>query len=212
MKMLELVKQSNFIKMSKKVIKRKLIKELVEDIFDINIFHFSFLILFCKISITKHFFLRRAYDETDSDTSNSLLILKKQQSSLLESEEFTESDSDFQMLKLPTASQNYLPTKLFKPPTLESHETSSGSDLDLTNAQNCKFGRVVIENSEGASGNCSTTTHSSPPKSMKSPPLVQLLIISTINWMNKWIKNLTQAVHNKNDVSTSEHILWSGHR
>ena len=94
----------------------------------------------------------------------------------MESEEFTESDSDLQMLKLPTASQNYLPTQPFKPPALESHETSSGSDLDITNAQTCKFGRVVIENSEGASGNCSTTTHCSPPKSMKSPPLVQPVI------------------------------------
>ena len=121
-----------------------MIKELVEDIFDINIFNFSFLILFCKISITKHFFLRRAYDETDSDTSHSPLVLTKQWSSLLESEEFTESDSDLQMLKLPTASQNYLPIQPFKPPALESHETSSGSDLGITNAQTCKFGRVVI--------------------------------------------------------------------
>ena len=107
----------------------------------------TFLILFYKISITKHFFLRRAYDETDSDTSHSPVILKKQQSSLLELEEYTESDSDLQMLKLPTASQIYLPTQLFKPPALESHEFSTGSDLDITNAQTCKFGRVVIENS-----------------------------------------------------------------
>ena len=190
-----------------------MIKELVEDIFDINIFHFSFLILFCKISITKHFFLRRAYDETDSNTSNSPLILKKQQSSLLESEEFTESDSDLQMLKLPIASQNYLPTQPFKPPALESHETSSGSDLDITNAQTCKFGRVVIENSEGASGNCSTTTHSSPPKSTKLPPLVQLVI--TDYFCNKLDEQMNQEPHpSSSQQEQREHIgtyslVWS---
>ena len=146
--------------------------------------------LFYKISITKHFFLRRAYDETDSDTSHSPVVLKKQRSSLLESEEFTESDSDLQMLKLSTASQNYLPTQLFKRPALESHESSSGSDLDITNAQTCKFGRVVIENSEGATGNCSTTTHPSPPKSMKLPPLVQPVI--TDHFHNKPEQQMNQ--------------------
>ena len=190
-----------------------MIKELVEDIFDINIFNCSFLIVFCKISITKHFLLRRAYDATDSDMSNSPLVLKKQRSSLLESEEFTESDLDLQMFKLPTASQNYLPTQLFKPPTLESHETSSGSDLDITNAQTCKFGRVVIENSEGATGNCSTTTHSSPPKSMKSPLLVQPVI--TDHFRNKLDEQMNQEPHpSSSQQERREHIgtyllVWS---
>ena len=190
-----------------------MIKELVEDIFDINFFNFSFLILFCKISITKHLFLRRAYDETDSDTSHSPLVLKKQQSSLLESEEFTESDLDLQMLKLPSASQNFLPTQQFKPPPLESHDASSGSDLDITNAQTCKFGRVVIENSEGASGNCSTTTHSSPPKSMKLPPLVQLVI--TDHFQNKLDQQMNQEPHPSSlQQEQCEHIrtyslVWS---
>ena len=97
------------------------------------------------------------------------------------------------MLKLSIASQNYLPTQPFKPPTLESHETSSGSDLDITNAQTCKFGRVVIENSEGASGNCSTTIHSSPPKSTKSPPLVQPVI--TDHFHNKLDEQMNQEPH-----------------
>ena len=97
------------------------------------------------------------------------------------------------MLKLPTASQNYLPTQPFKPPALESHETSSVSDLDITNAQTCKFRKVVIENSEGASGNCSTTTHSSPPKSMKLPPLLQLFI--TDHFHNKLDQQMNQEPH-----------------
>ena len=140
---------------------------MVHDIFNINIFHFSFLILFYKISITQPFFLRRAYDETTVIRPLLQSSKKKQRSSLLESEEFTESDSDLQVLKLPTASQNYLPIQPFKPPALEFHECSSWSDLDITNVQTCKFGRVVIENSEGATGNCSTTTQSTPPKSTK---------------------------------------------
>ena len=122
--------------------------------------------------------------------SSSPVIQKKQRSSLLESEEFTESDLDLQMLKLPTAPQNYLPTQPFKPPALESHECSSGWDFDITNAQTFKFGRVVIENSEGATGNCSTTTQSTPPKSMKSPPLVQPVI--TYHFCNKSDQQMNQ--------------------
>ena len=76
---------------------------------------------------------------------------------------------------------------------MESHETSSGSDLDITNAQTCKFGRVVTEKSEGASRNCSTTTHSSPPKSTKSPLLVQLVI--TDHFRNKLDEQMNQEPH-----------------
>ena len=121
---------------------------------------------------------RRVYEDSDSSISDSTTSLsKKQRSSLLESEEVTDSDSDLHLLKLPTSSQNFLPTQPFMATNLESHESDyqSHSDLDITNAQSCKFGKVVIENSEGGTGNCSTTTSSTPQpvELTKSTPSVQ---------------------------------------
>ena len=92
----------------------------------------------------------------------------------------------------------------FKAPALESCQSFSASDLDITNAQTYKFGKVVIENSDGGTGNCSTTTHSSPPKSMKSTPLVQPVI--TDHFRN----NLDQHINQESSTSQQkrhEHIV-----
>ena len=89
----------------------------------------------------------------------------------MQSEDLTDSDSDLQMLKLPTSSQRHLPTQPFTP-SLQSDEipNDSSSDLDITNAQTCKFGKVIVEISEGCTGNCSTTS-TSPEVPTTSTPL-----------------------------------------
>ena len=119
---------------------------------------------------------RVASEESDGSLSDCASVPKRQWSSLLESKDLTESDSDFQMLKVSMASQNYLPTQLFNPPVLESNDTSynSGSDLDITNAQSCKFGKVVLEHSEGGTGNFTSMTTVTPQNATDSAaPLVQ---------------------------------------
>ena len=76
------------------------------------------------------------------------------------------------MLKLPTSSQAHLPTQPFTPP-LQSDDNPNDSSLDLniTNAQSCKFGKVIVEISEGCTGNCSTMTSTSPAVPTTSTPL-----------------------------------------
>ena len=103
---------------------------------------------------------------TDSETST---VKRSHQYSFLQSEEVSESDSEQNMLKRARfiPSQNFSPTE---PLNVEigSGDTSYGSDTDtrITNVQQCKFGTVDIEMSNGETGNGSTM--SAQPESTRS--------------------------------------------
>ena len=79
--------------------------------------------------------------------------------SFLQLQEVSESDSEEVMLKcarfMPSQTLKYMqPFNVY----IDSEETSNESDAQITNAQQCKFGNINIEMSDGETGNVSTTS------------------------------------------------------